>query len=219
MINRFKDEYRWLSNFYPCVVKMDGESYPSVEHAYQASKTLDIKKRKQFQNDNLTSGQAKKLGKTLQIRPDWEDIKLSIMEELLRQKFNQRLFKIRLIETNNKELIEGNNWGDTFWGIYNGKGSNHLGKLLMKIRGILQINRRNENYEQLKEFEKLKENWDSYGGKPISKKCLKKANEILKLFPVTEWYDIVPCGDGSVQIERHADGLDIEIWIGEELNG
>ena len=81
-----------------------------------------------------TPGLAKKLGRKATIRPDWEKIKLPIMEYLLRQKFGDKTLKALLIGTGDAELVEGNMWGDTYWGVCKGKGENHLGKLLMKIR-------------------------------------------------------------------------------------
>ena len=132
MISEFQGDFRFLSNFWPCVIEFEGIKFSSVEHAYQAAKTLDIKERKRIAK-LLTPGKAKRAGQELKIRPDWEEIKLSIMRELLIKKFSHRelMFRLKLTEG---ELIEGNNWGDTFWGICRGKGENHLGKLLMEIR-------------------------------------------------------------------------------------
>jgi ribA/ribD-fused uncharacterized protein len=135
-ITTFFGPHRFLSNFYytdlPIVCDM-GISYPSVEHAYQAHKTLDINERKQIAL--LPSASAsKKYSHTMTVREDWKSVRMGIMENLLRQKFSQPSFKRRLLETGNQELIEGNTWHDTFWGVCNGVGSNNLGKLLMMIR-------------------------------------------------------------------------------------
>ena len=88
----------------------------------------------------MSPGQAKKYGKTVELRKDWEDVKLSIMEEIIREKFiyDPDLVKM-LLDTGDKELIEGNNWNDTFWGMCRGKGENHLGKILMKLREELRM--------------------------------------------------------------------------------
>jgi N-glycosidase YbiA len=133
-IEEFQREYRFLSNFWPALVEFDGDIYPSVEHAYQAAKTLDLKDRKWIR-ESETPGIAKKRGRHVTIRSDWDSVKLSIMETLLREKFmlNASL-KEKLLATGDAHLIEGNKWKDTFWGICNGVGQNHLGKLLMKIR-------------------------------------------------------------------------------------
>jgi hypothetical protein len=112
------------------------DEYPSVEHAYQAQKTLDRKLRKCFLTGN--AGQAKRNGQRIELRKDWYDVSLNIMENLLKQKFSDNDLKQKLIETSDEELIEGNWWGDTFWGVCNGIGENHLGKLLMKVRGELK---------------------------------------------------------------------------------
>ena len=75
------------------------------------------------------------MGRHLPLRPDWEDVKLSVMEGLLRQKFREEPFKSQLKATGDAQLVEGNYWGDVYWGVCRGQGENHLGKLLMKIRG------------------------------------------------------------------------------------
>lgn len=136
-IDSFTGDYRFLSNFYPChYVYLDHAAYPSVEHAYQAAKSLDDKVRRWFYKSPLpTAGEAKKMGRKLTLRSDWEGVKLSVMEGLLRQKFNQPELKEKLLETGDATLVEGNTWGDTFFGVDKRKGGhNHLGKLLMKIR-------------------------------------------------------------------------------------
>jgi ribA/ribD-fused uncharacterized protein len=135
MINKFSDEHRFLSNFWPSEVCLEGVTYLSVEHAYVASKTLDAKARKKI--STMTPGQAKRFGRKLELRADWEDVKLSIMETLLNQKFAIPELKQKLIDTFPHELIEGNTWGDTFWGVCKGEGQNNLGKILMKIRSEL----------------------------------------------------------------------------------
>lgn len=135
-IDRFVGKYRFLSNFPAVVVLLDGIKYSSVEAAYQAAKTLDSQKRVPFKT--ASAADAKKLGNRLELRADWEDVKLHIMEGLLRQKFREEPFKSQLKATGDMELIEGNYWGDTFWGVCQGVGENNLGKLLMKIRGDLK---------------------------------------------------------------------------------
>lgn len=133
VIESFRGDYSFLSNFYYVKIEFDGETYPSVEHAYQAAKTLDLKEREKIQKAD-TPAKAKRLGKGITLRKDWETKKVVIMEELLRKKFKQKELKRLLLRTKNEELIEGNNWGDTFWGKFKGKGKNVLGKLIMKIR-------------------------------------------------------------------------------------
>ena len=130
-ITSFTGENRFLSNFYPCMVRMEGIEYPSVEHAYQAAKTLNVAEREEIVS--LTAGQAKRRGYRVTLRADWESIKLGIMEDLVRQKFNDRILRDMLLATEG-DLIEGNDWGDKFWGVCDGEGENWLGKILMKVR-------------------------------------------------------------------------------------
>lgn len=133
-IHGFKGEYAFLSNMTPCRVLYDGASYNSVEHAYQAAKTLDPAKRLEI-HACVSPYDAKKLGrKLLRIRPDWEDVKESVMYTLLTQKFSQEPYKVLLDGTKGRYIEETNNWRDTYWGVCNGVGSNVLGKLIMGIR-------------------------------------------------------------------------------------
>lgn len=134
MIREFNGEHRWLSNFAPCKIMLDGEEYDSVENAYQASKTLNHSERMKFKN--ITPGQAKRLGRKITIRDDWSKVKLSIMYSLLIQKYANPPYKNMLIETGYMRIEEGNLWNDTFWGVCleTGKGQNNLGKMIMEIR-------------------------------------------------------------------------------------
>lgn len=134
MITTFTDKYRFLSNFYePAVVTYDGEEYATTEHAFQAAKTLDVRERQEVQ-EAPTPGQSKRLGRRVTLRPDWEEIKLDVMLDLVRQKFQDPELRAKLLATDTRPLIEGNHWGDAFWGICNSEGSNHLGKILMRVR-------------------------------------------------------------------------------------
>lgn len=138
-ISSFTFEYRFLSNFYPCKIHFDKMEYPSVEHAYQASKTEDLSIRSKIKD--LSAGQAKRLGKTFPKLPD--DYREYRMKTLVGQKFiwNETL-AIKLIGTEPKILIEGNNWGDKFFGcvLEDGKwvGENKLGEILMMIRNTVK---------------------------------------------------------------------------------
>lgn len=132
-IEEFDGEYRFLSNFYPAPITYEGQEFPSVEHAYQAAKTFNPMHRDMVATAKY-AGIAKKLGRHIDLRPDWDQVKLTIMERLLRKKFEHAHLREMLLATGDEELIEGNYWKDTFWGVCNGEGENHLGKLLMKIR-------------------------------------------------------------------------------------
>jgi ribA/ribD-fused uncharacterized protein len=136
MIDSFKGENRFLSNFWPAEVMLDGMLFPTVEHAYVAAKTLDPEKRAEIRLVN-TAGQVKRLGRTLDLRTDWDKVKLTIMEDLVRQKFQHPELAALLLATGDQELVEGNTWGDTFWGVCFDVGCNHLGLILMKVRDEL----------------------------------------------------------------------------------
>jgi len=136
-ITAFVGEYRWLSNFWPSPVWLSDEVYSTVEHAYQAAKTLDLETRKMFQRQSVSAAVAKRLGRGLVIREDWEGLKMEVMRSLLIQKFTNTHLTDLLISTGDMEIIEGNWWGDTFWGVCKGEGQNHLGRLIMEIRSTL----------------------------------------------------------------------------------
>lgn len=137
-IESFQGPYRFLSNFFIAPVEFEGISYPSVEHAFQAAKVLDIKGR-EFIASLATPGAAKRAGKNVVLRKDWEEQKLAIMRTLLRAKFKKGSNLARmLLQTQNAELCEGNSWGDRYWGVCGGEGENHLGKLLMQVRAELR---------------------------------------------------------------------------------
>jgi len=111
-----------------------------VEHAYQAAKAKHSDDAARIRAA-ASAGEAKRLGSELRtmgrVRPDWHDIKLEVMSDLLWQKFvlNHEL-RDRLLATGDRQLIEGNSHRDTFWGVYRGTGTNHLGNLLMRLRAV-----------------------------------------------------------------------------------
>ncbi len=136
-IRVFDGEHHWLSNFHSVRVWFDGDAYPSVEHAYQAAKTID-KDERAFVRRAPTAGAAKRYGRSVTMRADWETIKLDVMLELVRRKFATPYLRARLLETGSVELVEGNHWGDRFWGVCKGAGENHLGRILMQVREELR---------------------------------------------------------------------------------
>jgi len=135
MISSFSGEYRFLSNFWMCDVPCYDMTYPSSEHAYQAHKTEDMNIRHMICGLS-TPGQAKRAGQDLQLRPHWNGMRVSVMTAILESKFrNNPDLLYRLDRTKCHTLIEGNTWGDTFWGQCPlGKGKNNLGNILMNIR-------------------------------------------------------------------------------------
>jgi ribA/ribD-fused uncharacterized protein len=136
-IDQFTGDYDFLSNFHPSPIEVDGIVYSTVEHAFQAAKTFDLEE-KQAVAQAATPGIAKRKGRKVQLRPDWEQVKVGIMEELVRLKFTTHATqREQLLATGDAELVEGNTWKDTFWGVCRGKGRNALGKILMKVRSDL----------------------------------------------------------------------------------
>jgi ribA/ribD-fused uncharacterized protein len=133
IIDKFDDEYEFLSNFHLCKIAYDGHVYDSSEHAFQAAKTISVSERRQIRLSS-SPGKAKRMGKEVTLRPDWEFIKLNTMLLILRIKFADPELRSKLLATGNVMLIERNTWGDQFWGQSRGKGENWLGKLLMRIR-------------------------------------------------------------------------------------
>lgn len=136
-ITSFRGDYRFLSNFYVSPVTFDDVQYPTVEHAFQAAKTTDPVIRRRIAN-LPTPSLAKAAGRALVMRPDWDSIRLFVMETLLLQKFAREPLCGMLLATGDRELVEGNWWDDRYWGVCRGEGENHLGKLLMKVRSMIQ---------------------------------------------------------------------------------
>ena len=135
-ISSFRGCYAFLSNFYPSPVEYEGDVYPTVENAYQAAKLLRRELRAPFLH--CTARQSKRMGRALGIRADWLSVREEIMHGLLLKKFyNPRLVRL-LLRTGDAPIVEGNDWGDTFWGRCDGVGCNKLGVMLMEIRATLK---------------------------------------------------------------------------------
>lgn len=135
MINEFRGKYYFLSNFYEAPVTWNGLTYLNNEAAFQSAKTFSD--RECF--TNLDPSFAKKLGRKVQLRSDWENVKDDVMYEICKAKFSQNTeLKKRLLSTGNEHLEEGNTWGDKIWGTVHGIGENRLGKILMRIREELR---------------------------------------------------------------------------------
>lgn len=139
IIDKFRGRYHFLSNFYPSPIIWNNKFFPTVEHAYQAEKTTDPNEWEVIRTTD-TPAQAKWFGRRVHdLRKDWDDVKVTIMKELLFLKFtSSEELKQQLLDTEDAELIEGNTWNDTFWGKCNGEGLNWLGWLLMNIRTELK---------------------------------------------------------------------------------
>ena len=150
IINSFRGEHNFLSNFANIPrgfiwvrVGTGSVSVISSEHAFMACKTLDERERTEICSAR-NGAEAKRLGRMVELRPDWEDIKDDVMLAALRQKFKYLPFRKSLIATKDDLLIEGNFWHDNTWGncgclkCKDIKGLNTLGELLMQVRGELK---------------------------------------------------------------------------------
>lgn len=140
VIDSFQGEYSFLSNFFLCDVDYDGQTWPSAEHAYQAAKCARVEDYELFLGPAMTPGHAKRAGKRVAKWEKWNDIKLHTMEKIIAAKFrfvNSDLSQ-KLLETGDSILIEGNSWGDTYWGVCDGVGTNYLGNILMRRRELLR---------------------------------------------------------------------------------
>ncbi len=152
-----KTPHFFLSNFYPHPVRVAlrvydpnapfGKdtlaTYPSSEHAYQASKTMVDKEREEFLNPDMPPGKAKRLGRVVVLRPDWVTVRVPNMLEIIRVKFQDPNLRQMLLDTAPLMLMEGNFWHDLFWGVcfcpeHQGEGLNKLGKVLMAVRREMQ---------------------------------------------------------------------------------
>ena len=141
-IANFRGDYSFLSNFHACSVEYQGVVYPSAEHAYQAAKSEDPEYRMRIAMC-MTPAEAKRLGRTAKLRPNWDTYKVDIMSGVIWRKFSNPYLREKLLATGNALLVEGNTWHDNFWGICNcpkcgGVGKNNLGLVLMKVRGIMR---------------------------------------------------------------------------------
>ena len=139
MIDFFDGEYAFLSNFYNASCIFEEKLYPTVEHVFQAAKSLDHAERDWIAAAG-SPGLAKRLGRRINLRPDWEKVKFDVMEECLRSKFADSALKQKLLTTSDEELVEGNYWHDNTWGNCSCEkckdiiGRNMLGNILMKLR-------------------------------------------------------------------------------------
>ncbi|HEX2244076.1 MAG TPA: NADAR family protein [Gammaproteobacteria bacterium] len=142
-IRGFNGRYRFLSNFYPSRIVLGFEwdnVFPTVEHAFQASKLINAADREMVRRATSPS-EAKRLGRTLPMRQDWDHVKVDTMYSLLRKKFQIPVLRQKLLATGDAELYETNTWGDRFWGVDpQGIGANVLGNQLVMLR------------EEIKEF-------------------------------------------------------------------
>ena len=142
-INSFRGEYYFLSNFWSAPVTYDGITYQNAEAAFQAQKVTDKEVQRAF--SALGPYEAKRRGRRLALRPDWEEVKVSLMQEIVDAKFDQNPdLAEQLLKTKDAYLEEGNSWNDRTWGTAGGEGLNLLGKILMKTRERLKEQKNTE---------------------------------------------------------------------------
>lgn len=146
VIDRFAGQYAFLSNFHLTTVRYAGWKYPSVEHAFQAAKTLDLDARARICGVEWPRD-ARRLGRAVELRPDWEEVKGEVMRALVGRKFADDLNAVHLLGPGDAYLIEGNTWGDQIWGAVREphvkgcpwRGWNLLGRILMDVRRQLRV--------------------------------------------------------------------------------
>mmetsp|Transcript_125220 Transcript_125220/g.243679 ORF Transcript_125220/g.243679 Transcript_125220/m.243679 type:complete len:273 (-) Transcript_125220:7-825(-) len=156
---RFRQDHFFLSNMYMAPgfsVEFNSLRFLSTEHAFVAAKSLSREEQETIR-DTPDPKDAKRFGRQLQLRDDWDDIKFDVMLDLLRRKFEHNLLAEHLISTGTRCLVEGNLWHDTIWGMamVDGhlQGDNMLGKLLMQVRselvsgGIKELKKQQRNFE------------------------------------------------------------------------
>lgn len=150
IIDSFKGQYRFLSNFYQVVIFHNGIPFPTLEHAFVASKSDDPRIWHEVYTIP-TPGKVKRFGRKIQLIDNWDDIKDEVMRQLLIVKFSYPDLALKLLNTQNAELIEGNTWHDQYWGNctcdrhINISGKNMLGQLLMEVREKIRYDRSEKN--------------------------------------------------------------------------
>lgn len=140
VIDSFRGEYAFLSNFYESAFGFNGWPCRTAEHAFQAMKCLEREDAKRVLAAT-TPAQAKRIGRVVALRYDWEQVKDDVMQEVLAAKFAPgTALAARLLATDDAQLVEGNTWGDTYWGVdaRTGAGRNQLGRALMEQRSRLR---------------------------------------------------------------------------------
>ncbi|MDE0458805.1 MAG: NADAR family protein [Chromatiales bacterium] len=132
-IDRFRGEHAFLSNFHRAPFRWQGKTWATAEAPFQASKTRDERLRERIRAAS-SPGEAKRLGRRADLRCEWERIKDDVMLSVLQAKFAVPELRDALLATGDAELVEGNTWGDVYWGVCDGRGRNQLGRTLMRIR-------------------------------------------------------------------------------------
>lgn len=147
---RFRNEFYFMSNMFPVEIKIGEYTFSCAESAFQAAKCIKPEDKKRF--EGLNGFEAKKLGRKVALRPDWNDVRIPLMKRILKIKFSHPDLAEKLMAVKG-DIIEENTWHDTFWGVCEGRGENHLGKILMSMREKLL---RSEPHAPLCKIEEVK---------------------------------------------------------------
>lgn len=129
----FTGKLEFLSNFYPARIVMGDLVFPTSEHLYNFMK-MDTEEGRAAILSADTPLKAKRLSKKFHVREDWDAVKVNVMREVVGMKFNQHPELMAKLKKVKGQITEVNYWNDTFWGVCNGEGLNHLGKILMALR-------------------------------------------------------------------------------------
>jgi len=141
-----RQNYGWMSNFHRAPFEASGHTWPTVEHAFQAAKNYNQDPMCTKIREAKTPGEAKKLGRQVELRPDWEDTKVDVMHYLVLAKFCTHLDLARKLLDTGDALIEEDSKWDSFWGTGpKGTGRNEMGKILMNTRKVLREHPRMED--------------------------------------------------------------------------
>ena len=141
-ITVFDGEFAFLSNFFPCQIMFEGRIFQGSEHLFMSFKQESEEWKDICASSKFTPGQIKRKARKIELRSDWEEIKVDCMRKAVMAKFSQSIdLKEKLLATGERQLVEGTTWGDTFWGIClkTSEGENMLGKILMEVRTSLFI--------------------------------------------------------------------------------
>jgi len=132
----FRGEYFFLSNLFSCPVTVEFKdgiiTFRNAEAAFQAHKCLTAEGKREF--ERMEGLKAKKYGRKVELRPDWNSVRVLAMKRVIDAKFDQNKELARKLIAITEPIVETNTWNDRFWGVCNGRGENMLGKLLTKKR-------------------------------------------------------------------------------------
>jgi len=131
-IRSFSDQYAFLSNSYPSVMKFRGGLFKTAEHAFQSTKATSPSEYDLIR-EAKTPQEARKLGRCILLREGWIESQEALMREVLTSKFENPFLAQMLLSTHPSQILhEGTR--STYWGIVRNEGQNIFGKLLMEVR-------------------------------------------------------------------------------------